>query len=122
MIMSKMKGFTLMAQYRNMASAVGDTLKHVTFDAPAFVSSLNSSEPVVGAYTSISPVNKLSKPIKGNAGVIVLQVINKSRLNEKFNERSEEARLVSLHQQAASRLMNDLYIKGKVKDSRYLFF
>jgi peptidyl-prolyl cis-trans isomerase D len=122
MIMSKMKGFTSMAQYRNMASAVGDTLKHVTFDAPAFVSSLNSSEPVVGAYTSISPVNKLSKPIKGNAGVIVLQVINKSRLNEKFNERSEEARLVSLHQQAASRLMNDLYIKGKVKDSRYLFF
>lgn len=122
MIMDKMKGFTSMAQYRNMPTAVGDTLKHVTFDAPAFVSSLNSSEPVVGAYTSISPVNKLSKPIKGNAGVIVLQVINKSRLNEKFNERSEETRLVSMHQQAASRLMNDLYIKGKVKDKRYLFF
>jgi peptidyl-prolyl cis-trans isomerase D len=122
MIMDKVKNFTTFAQYRNMPSAVGDTLKHVTFEAPAFVASLNSSEPVVGAFTSISPVNKLSKPLKGNAGVIVLQVINKSRLNEKFNERSEEARLVGMHQQAASRLMNDLYIKGKVKDKRYLFF
>lgn len=122
MIMDKVKSFTTFAQYRNMPSAVGDTLKHVTFEAPAFVASLNSSEPVVGAFTSISPVNKLSKPLKGNAGVIVLQVINKSRLNEKFNERSEEARLVGVHQQAASRLMNDLYIKGKVKDKRYLFF
>lgn len=122
MIMDKVKSFTTFAQYRNMPSAVGDTLKHVTFEAPAFVASLNSSEPVVGAFTSISPVNKLSKPLKGNAGVIVLQVINKSRLNEKFNERSEEARLVGMHQQAASRLMNDLYIKGKVKDKRYLFF
>ncbi|NLI36605.1 MAG: peptidylprolyl isomerase [Bacteroidales bacterium] len=122
MIMDKMKNFTTFAQYRNMPSAVGDTLKHVTFEAPAYVSSLNSSEPVVGAYTSISAVNKLSKPIKGNAGVLVLQVIGKDRLNEKFNERSEEARLVGLHQQAASRLMNDLYLKGKVKDKRYLFF
>lgn len=122
MIMDKMKSFSTFAQYRNMPSAVGDTLKHVTFEAPAYVPSLNSSEPVVGAYTSISAVNKLSKPIKGNAGVLVLQVIAKDRLNEKFNERSEEARLVGLHQQAASRLMNDLYIKGKVKDKRYLFF
>ncbi len=122
MIMDQMKNFTSFAQYRNMPSAVGDTLKHVTFEAPAYVSSLNSSEPVVGAYTSISAVNKLSKPIKGNAGVLVLQVIGKDRLNEKFNERSEEARLVGLHQQAASRLMNDLYLKGKVKDKRYLFF
>lgn len=122
MIMDKMKNFTTFAQYRNMPSAVGDTLKHVTFEAPAYVSSLNSSEPVVGAYTSISAVNKLSKPIKGNAGVLVLQVIGKDRLNEKFNERSEEARLVGLHQQAAGRLMNDLYLKGKVKDKRYLFF
>jgi peptidyl-prolyl cis-trans isomerase D len=124
MIMSKLKAgnYTTYAQYRSYPSAVGDTIKHVTFSAPAFVASLNSSEPVVGAFTSISPVNKLSQPIKGNAGVIVLQVINKSKLNEAFNAKEEEARLVSQHQQMASRLMNDLYLKAKVKDNRYKFF
>jgi peptidyl-prolyl cis-trans isomerase D len=124
LIMDKMKASncSTFAQYRAYPSAVGDTVKHVTFEAPAFVPSLNSSEPVVGAFTSIANVNQLSKPIKGNAGVIVLQVINKSKLNEKFNEKEEEARLVSAHQQAASRLINDLYLKAKVKDKRYLFF
>jgi peptidyl-prolyl cis-trans isomerase D len=125
MIMSNLKAgnYSTFAQYRAYPTAVGDTVKHITFEAPAFISSLNSSEPVVGAFTSISPVNKLSKPLKGNAGVIVLQVINKSKLNEAFNEKDEEARLASQHQQIAGRmLINDLYLKSKVKDKRYMFF
>lgn len=124
MIMAKMKAanYNTFAQYRAYPSAVGDTVKHVTFEAPAFVSSLNSSEPTVGAFTSIASANQLSRPIKGNAGVIVLQVVNKGKLNEKFNEKEEEARLISAHQQMASRLINDLYLKAKIKDKRYLFF
>ena len=44
----------------------------VTFAAPAYVSALRSSEPLVGAYASVAEMNKLSAPIKGNAGVFVL--------------------------------------------------
>lgn len=121
-IMNKMKNCNAFAQYRALPSAVSDMIKHITFEAPAYVPSLNSSEPKVGAFTSISAVNQLSKPIKGNAGVFVLQIVSKDRLNEKYNEKDEEAKLVSTHQQMSSRLINDLYLKAKVKDTRYLFF
>ena len=55
-------------QYKSMADAVSDSLKMVTFAAPAYVSALRSSEPLVGAYASVSEVNKLSAPIKGEPG------------------------------------------------------
>ena len=62
-----------------MPNAVSDSLKMVTFAAPAYVSALRRSEPLVGAYASVAEVNKLSAPIKGNAGVFVLQVYGKDR-------------------------------------------
>lgn len=36
--------------------------------------------------------------------------------------KTEEATLENMHARLAGRLMNDLYLKGEVKDSRYLFF
>ena len=44
------------------------------------------------------------------------------QLNDTFNAKDEEATLTNMHARFASRLMNDLYLKGKVKDTRYLFF
>lgn len=61
-------------------------------------------------------------PIKGNAGVFVLQMYGKDKLSDTFNAKDEEATLANMHARFASRLMNDLYLKGKVKDTRYLFF
>lgn len=110
-------------QYKSMPDAVSDSLKMVTFAAPAYVSALRSSEPLVGAYASVSEVNKLSAPIKGNAGVFVLQVYGKDKLNETFDAKTEEATLINnMHAGFANRLMNDLYLKANVKDTRFLFF
>lgn len=109
-------------QYKSMANAVSDSVKHVTFAAPAYVAALRSSEPLVGAYASVAELNKLSTPIKGNAGVFVLQMYAKDKLNETFDVKAEEATLQGMHARFASRLMNDLYLKGEVKDTRYLFF
>jgi len=64
----------------------------------------------------------LSEPIKGNAGVFVLQMYGKEKTNETFDVKEEENVLTSMHARFASRMMNDLYLKGKVKDTRYLFF
>jgi peptidyl-prolyl cis-trans isomerase D len=123
-IMDNMKAAnaTTLAQYSAMPNAVSDTVKHVTFAAPAYVSALHSSEPLVGAYASVAQLNKLSAPIKGNGGVFVLEVFAKEKLNETYNPKTELASQESMHARMAGQFMNDLYLKGKVKDTRYLLF
>jgi peptidyl-prolyl cis-trans isomerase D len=123
-IMADMKAAnaTSFDQYKSMPNAVSDSVKHVTFAAPAYISALRSSEPLVGAYASVAELNKLSAPIKGNAGVFVLQMYAKDKQNETFDAKAEEKTLENMHARLAGRLMNDLYLKGEVKDLRYLFF
>lgn len=123
-IMADMKaaGAASFDQYKNLPNAVSDSIKHVTFAAPAYIASLRSSEPLVSAYASIAETNKLSAPIKGNAGVVVLQPYSKEKLEESFDKDAEETNLASMHARMASQFINDLYLKGNVKDKRYLFF
>lgn len=123
-IMADMKAAnaTTFDQYKSMENAVSDSVKHVTFAAPAYVAALRSSEPLVGAYASVAEMNKLSAPIKGNAGVFVLQLYAKDKLNETFDAKAEEATLQNMHARLAGRFINDLYLKAEVKDNRYLFF
>lgn len=123
-IMADMKAAnaTSISQYESMPNAVSDSVKHVTFAAPAYVAALRSSEPLIGAYASVGQLNQLSAPIKGNAGVFVLQMYAKDKLNETFDAKTEEATLEGMHARFASRVVNDLYLKAKVKDTRYLFF
>ena len=110
-------------QYKNMSGAVSDSVKHVTFDAPAFVSALRSSEPLVSAYVPVGEVNQLSAPIKGNAGVFVLQPYAKDKLNETFEQQAEVDKLQNMYTNLVVRqFINDLYLKAEVKDERYLFF
>lgn len=113
---------TSFEQYKNMANAVSDSVKHVSFAAPAYVPALRSSEPLINAYASVAELNKLSAPIKGNGGVFVLQPYAKEKLNETFDKETEEATLATMHVRMASQFMNDLFLKGEVKDNRYLFF
>ena len=109
-------------QYKGMPNAVTDSLKMVTFAAPAYVPSLRSSEPLAGAYASVSELNQLSKPIKGNGGVFVLQPYAEDKLKEEYNEETEMQSLSSMHARLSTQLLNDLYLKADVKDMRYLFF
>ena len=46
----------------------------------------------------------------------------KDKLNETFDAKEEEAKQTSMHERLAGRLMNDLYLKANVKDTRYMFF
>ncbi len=110
-------------QYKGLANAVTDSVKHVTFDAPAFVSVLRSSEPLVSAYASVGAMNQLSTPIKGNAGVFVLQPYAEEKLNETYDEKAEVDKLQGMYTNLVVRqFVNDLYLKANVKDDRYLFF
>ncbi|MGI6793819.1 SurA N-terminal domain-containing protein [Bacteroides sp. KG68] len=123
-IMADMKAAnaTSFDQYKNMANAVSDSVKHVTFGAPAYIPVLRSSEPLVSAYASVAEPNKLSAPIKGNGGVFVLQAYAQEKQDEMFNKETEESALKNMHARMASQFINDLYLKAEVKDKRYLFF
>ena len=105
-----------------MANAVNDSVKHVTFSAPAFVMATSSSEPALSARVSMTAKGQFAGPVKANAGVFVFQVLDKQKAQEKFDAKTEEGMLTNMAARAASRFINDLYIKAKVVDKRYMFF
>ena len=118
----KAKNLSNFAQCATIPNVVTDSVKHVSFAAPAYVSSVRSSEPVLSAYASICQLNKLSAPVKGNAAVFIFQPYNKETLKEVYNQKQEEQKIQSMAARTVSRFVNDLYIKANVKDTRYLFF
>lgn len=122
-IMEEMKKYNSIAQVKGMKDAVSDSVKHVTFSAPACISVTRSSEPVIGAVAAKTAANKVSAPIKGNGGVYMIQVYAKEKGSEKFDAKQEETTLTNMAVRiAGNQLINDLYQKAKVVDQRYLFF
>ena len=122
-IMEEMKKYNSIAQVKGMKDAVSDSVKHVTFSAPAYISVTRSSEPVIGAVAAKTAANKVSAPIKGNGGVYMIQVYAKEKGREKFDAKQEETTLTNMAVRIAGNpLINDLYQKAKVVDQRYLFF
>ena len=122
-IMEEMKKYNSIAQVKGMKDAVSDSVKHVTFSAPAYISVTRSSEPVIGAVAAKTAANKVSAPIKGNGGVYMIQVYAKEKGSEKFDAKQEEATLTNMAVRiAGNQLINALYQKAKVVAQRYLFF
>lgn len=122
-IMEEMKKYNSIAQVKGMKDAVSDSVKHVTFSAPAYISVTRSSEPVIGAVAAKTAANKVSAPIKGNGGVYMIQVYAKEKRSEKFDAKQEETTLTNMAVRiAGNQIINDLYQKAKVVDQRYLFF
>jgi peptidyl-prolyl cis-trans isomerase D len=121
-IMGQMKGFNSLAQVKGMKDAISDTVKHVTFNAPAFISVTRASEPVISAYASKTELNKVSAPIKGNAGVYMIQVYNQEKSAEKFDAKKEETALSNMAARYAGQCIYELRDKAEIVDQRYLFF
>ena len=121
-IMEQMKGFNSLAQVKGMKDAISDTVKHVTFNAPAFIAVTRASEPAISAYASKTDLNKVSAPIKGNAGVYMIQVYNKEKGTEKFDAKKEEAALSGMAVRYAGQCIYELRDKAEIVDKRYLFF
>ena len=121
-IMGQMKGFNSLAQVKGMKDAISDTVKHVTFNAPAFISVTRASEPAISAYASKTELNKVSAPIKGNAGVYMIQVYNQEKSAEKFDAKKEETALSNMAARYAGQCIYELRDKAEIVDQRYLFF
>lgn len=122
MLMAKANGAKNIAAAKAKGARVA-TVSQVTFAAPVFVSLTGASEPAVsGAVAATAKGEFSSKPVKGNAGVYVFQVVNRVNRAAKFDDKTMEQKLRQKTMQYAGNFMNELYIKANVVDNRYLFF
>jgi len=122
MLVAKLNGVKSISAAQSKGAKVA-TIDQVTFAAPAFVSLTGASEPALSGAVAATAAGRFSKhPVKGNAGVYVFQVNTKKMRNVKFDDKAEEAKLRQKAMQYAGNFMNELYIKAKVVDNRYLFF
>jgi peptidyl-prolyl cis-trans isomerase D len=68
-------------------------------------------------------MNKVSAPVKGLAGVYVLQPYGVEKQEQAYDAEAEERTIVNQYARSVmQQLVNDLYIKGNVADQRYIFF
>ena len=125
-IMEEMKKYNSIAQVKGMKDAVSDSVKHVTFSAPAYISVTRSSEPVIGANVLVKgTTNGTITDMDGNyvinvenmknvvlqvsyvgynsieeavkgGGVYMIQVYAKEKGSEKFDAKQEETTLTNM--------------------------
>ena len=130
-VMDEKKAETIIADLKGVKSidaavakgALIDSLNHISFQAPAFVRSTNTSEPLVSALASKTKKDQFAGPIKGTSGVYMLYVTNKTKTEDKLDLKQEKA-IVSQSRLGAAfqTLINTLYMKADVVDNRYKFF
>lgn len=123
-ILALASGAKSVADAKKVAGAVADTINHVSFAAPAFISSTMASEPVVSALAAKTAKGAFAGPVKGNRGVYMLQVLDKSKTAEKkYDEKAEQTQQAQTNSRyAVQSCLNSLYLNANVKDLRYKFF
>ena len=122
MLMAKLEGVKSVAAAKAKGANVS-TVNQVTFAAPVFIPATGASEPALSGAVAATAKGKFCKaPVKGNAGVYVFEVTNKTQRPGKFDAATEMQKLRQKEMQMAGNFMNELYIKAKVVDNRYLFF
>ncbi len=121
-LMAKANGIKSISAAKGKGAQVSE-INQITFSSPAFVAATGASEPALSGAVSAVAKGKFSpKPVKGNAGVYLFQVVGRIQRPGKFDAKTEEASLRQKAMQMAGNFMNELYIKANVVDNRYLFF
>ena len=122
MLLAKLNGVKSVDAAKGKGATIA-AVNQVTFAAPVFVAATGASEPALSGAVAATAKGKFCKaPVKGNAGVYVFQVVNKTKRPGKFDAATMMQQLRQKEMQMAGNFMNELYIKAKVVDNRYLFF
>ena len=122
MIEAKLNGVKNIAAAKSKGAKVS-VVNQITFAAPVFVASAGASEPALSGAVSATKKGVFSAhPVKGNAGVYLFLVTNKSNRPVKFDEKAQEQKCRQKSMQYAGNFMNELYLNANVVDNRYLFF
>lgn len=121
-ISEKMASWKSVNDARQMTGAVVDTVKHITFNSPVFVSATGSNEPAINGAVDKTNKGQFKSGVKGMAGVYAFHVLNKTKGQEKMDAKAEENMLNSKNMRGMGQFIMDLYNKAEVMDHRYLFF
>ncbi len=107
-----------------LASSFGDSVKvanSVNFASYQF--GVAGFEPAVIGKSSVLAVDKVSSPIKGNAGVYVIRTSNKQESGEPFNAEMEKMQLNSRTSYSLPyTILQDIKDKANVVDNRMNFY
>ncbi len=116
----RMKGMDLSALAEKYKTEI-DTLTNISFGS-SYLPDLGA-EPKVVAVASTLPLNKLSDPIIGNAGVFVVKVINKPEAAPASDLTPTKRSLaMAARGQVPALLMDALVKRSNIKDYRSKFF
>ncbi len=100
-----------------------DTVKFVNFITPAYIQATYSSEPLIGAAVSGLERGAFCAPVRGEGGVWVAQKITDDTYSTEFDDLSEASRIRSVNSRIfAGQLLQELYMKADVTDTRYQTF
>ena len=123
-ILASVKNVKTLAEAAALEGAKSDTLARVTFSSPVFVSAVPASEPALSGVAATLEQGQTAGPIKGNGGIYFVQVVERGQGAQTFDAAQEQKNAVSTATRSLghTRLINELFTKGKVVDNRYLFF
>ncbi len=115
------KKLTSLDAYASAIGAVVDTMKFVNFETQNISGA--GFEPAINAQAAFAPVNKMNAPTKGNRGVYITNVLNRTENPATYNAESQK---IGMQSRNAGRIqrqsMDVLREKLKVVDNRYVFF
>ena len=122
-ILADVKNVKSMADARNKGGQVV-RVDQITFAAPAFVQETGASEPALsGAVAGTKKGAFCPRPIKGNAGIYFVQVLDQTRrADSKYDAKKYEQQAQQKALQRAGNFMQELIMKANITDNRYLFF
>ena len=121
-LIEKIQGMKSIAEVAKVAGAVQDTVSNISFAYPVFVQKVAQSEPALSGVASAAKKGQFVTGIKGNGAVYALQVLDKSKLEGKFDKKEEEAQQASAYQRNINGALSYLLRKAKIEDNRYLFY
>ncbi len=121
-LMAKLNGVNSIAGAK-AKGAIVSPINQITFASPVFITATGASEPALsGAVAAVAKGAFDKTPVKGNAGVYMFQVTGRTMRPVKYDAQAQEQKLRQRAMQYAGNFMNELYLKAKVVDNRYLFF
>lgn len=117
-----------LASVKDMAAAKAqknvevDTLKNISFSMNPYIASAGVPEAIVAGAVSKTESGKFCGPIVGGEGIYMLQVLNKEKGTQEYNEAENIQMVVQRSFQAIGRQFgNVLGQKANIVDNRYKF-
>ncbi len=107
--------------YATAMDATTDTVRFVNFNTQNITGV--GYEPKLNAFATFAPINQVMKPVKGNMGVYVVEVINRTQEEGEYNAETQKNTMLGRNfyriQQQALNVLRDML---GVEDNRYRFF